>query len=516
MTSIRLLEFLLILLVHQVYSEEPQPVFRVEGSVIEMGYCFGVDYIAVYRCYPEGDQLIGNSSSNTTAFTPSAPFRGRIHMSKNQHLSGLLISQLTHMDSGIYRRECWKNQTLVSQKTQQLIVCNEEVEPEEMIVNEEDAEVELLCNNTSIGLEGTSVRWYHEKHPSYKLKLFLDSNVSLDPVLEEGVIEVRESGALIVFNSSMLKNNHHFHCLVIKGKNCLSFQSMYQPDRSESWDIFASLDERVVLRCPSDGNNQQWETPLGRINASDLMNNHMYISYGDKSQDFSLVILAVTDEHIGEYSCISPSLEMQYLLVLCPRKESQDKAVFEGRDVSLDCDVGEENDSQRVQWHRRKATGEHELICDSKQATVPIPEDLIGRLTLSEKGSSLAISHVNMEDQGVYWCVVLGDPEFLEDDYTDSFIEEGTDEDDSYVGTFMDDPFRCIFKQETILSLTRRRLGPVSTNFETSPTADPSAASNVTLYAVGAGVAGLLVVGVVIAVTAIKMRTKMNNDSGVL
>lgn len=514
MNSIGFLAFLLFLLLHQVCGEEAEPVFREKGSVIEMGYCFGVDYIVVYRSAPEGDQLLGNSSAADAPIVPPEDFLGRIRINKHQHLLGLQISHLRNTDSGIYRRECWQNQTLVSHHMQKLSVCDEEVDSAEIIVKEEDGGAEILCNSTSIGLEGTSVLWYHESYPSYKLALVLDSSVSLDLLVEElqGAVEVRDSGALLLLNNSLLKNNQHFFCLVIKGKNCLSFQNMYLPDRSENRDIFASQGDRVVLNCHSDGNNQQWATPLGRINGSSVKNNQMYLSSGDKSEDFSLVIAAVSDEHSGDYSCISSSFEVQYLLVICPKKKPQEKLVFEGGNISLDCDVGED-DSQSVQWYRREESGTHELIHDSNDMTVPVPEDLRGRLTPSANGFSLTISHLEETDRGLYWCVVITVPEFLEeeDDYDADYDEEDTDEYESSDDQYWHDTPRCMSKQETILKFKNVDLEavtfkPVNKNPETTPTAGPPAASNTTAYAVGAGLAGVLVVGVVVAVIAIKRR----------
>lgn len=515
MTSHRFPEFLLFLLLPQVYSEEAEPVFKEEGSIIEMGYCFGVDYIVVFRSTPEGDLLLGNSSADNTPVSPPADLRGRIRINKHEHLLGLQISHLTHMDSGIYRRECWQDHTLVSQHTQELSVCDEEVESEEIIVREHDGGAELLCNSTTIGLEGTSVRWYYEMYPSYKVTLFLDSSVSLEPLVKElqGVVEVRDSRSLLLLDNSMLKTNQHFYCLVMKDTNCLSFQNMYQPDHSESRDIFASQGDRVVLNCPSDGNNQQWETPLGIINGSSVN-----ISFGDKSEDFSLVIPAVSDEHSGDYSCVSSSLEVQYSLVLCPIKESQEKAVFLGQDVLLDCDV-DERDSQRVQWHRLDPSGEYELIHDSKDETVAIPQDLRGRLTLSENGSLLTISHLQARDLGVHWCVVLEGPRLLEgNEYIEDY-GDFTGEDDNSDDQHWDDTHRCVFKQETMLSLTNEtRIGEdlepvtiksVTNNLEMDIVAAPSAASNVTAYAVGGGLVCLLVVlAVVLAIIFIKRRAK--------
>lgn len=505
MTSIRSLEFLLFLLFHHVYSEKPEPVFRIQDNTIEMGYCFGADYIVVYRSSPEGDQLLGNSSADTTPVTPPADLQGRIKINKQEFLLGLQIHGLTPMDSAIYRKECWQNQTLVSQLTQQLFVCNEEIESEEIIVKEEDAGTELLCNSPSMRLEGTSVRWYHEMYPNYKLTLFLDTSVSLEPLVEElqSFVKVKDKGALLVIDNSVLKNNLHLYCFVFKGKNCLTMQNMHLPDRSENRDVFASQDERMVLHCSSEGYNQYWETPFGKFNSSDQMQNEMYITTEDK--DFSLVIPKVTDEYTGEYSCISSSREMQYYLVLCPVKTSSphQKTEFEGRNLLLNCDVDQED--QTVHWYRRLKSKKHitELIHYSSDPMVSIPEDLIDRLTASKKGSSLQISNLMMNDAGEYFCVVLRDLKILEnypvDDYTDT--EDTTGGDDLSVDQYWSESERCIFKQGTILIVKDQVPG-------TSPRANPPAAAHI----IGSAVAVIVVLLIVVIVIVIAIKRKRKNS----
>lgn len=483
-------------------------MFKAEGSNIELGYCFGVDYIVVFRSTPEGDQLLGNSSAHSTPVTPPAALRGRISINKNEHLLGLQISQLTHKDSGIYRRECWQNHTLYSQHLQKLSVCDEEIESKEVIVKEK--EVELLCNSPSFGLEGTSVRWYHEIYPSYRITLLVDSSESLEPLVEElqGVVEVRDSGAALLLNQSMLKPNQHFYCLVIKDTHCLSFQDIYISQVGNRRDIFASHGDRVVLECPSDGNNQQWETPLGIFDGSNKTNYQMNAAFIDKSEDFSLVIPDVTEDDSGDYSCISSSLFIHYSLFLCLKMESRENGFFLGKVVLLDCDVGE-GDSQWVQWYRQTPSGEYELIFDASNEAVAIPRDLRDRLTPSKNGSSLTISDLEVSDIGVYRCVVSDGPRFLEEDeYTDDYGGEDEQSGDAML-QFSQDTHRCLSKQEIILSLTNETrvsdlepvtLEPVTRNPEMNVTNDRSApeASNVMALAVGAGLGGLLVVGLIV------------------
>ncbi|KAG7521936.1 Ig lambda chain V-V region DEL [Solea senegalensis] len=519
MTSHRCLEFLLYILLCctscSTDTGEPESMFRAVGSMIEMGYCFGVDYIVVYRSLPEEDQLLGNSSDNNAAIKPPADMVNRIRHNQHQHLLGLQIMNLTHMDSGIYRRECWKNHTLVSQLIQYLSVCNEEVESEEIIVMEEAAGTRLLCNSTFSGLEGTSVRWYYESYPIYKVTLFLDTSVSLKPLVEElqGIVDVRDSGASLVLDNSVFKNLQHFHCLVMKDNNCLSFQNMYLPDRTENTDIFVSQGDRVALKCPSDGNDQQWETPLGKMNRSSTRIGQMYLSFGDDSKDFSLIIPAVTDELSGEYLCISSSLELQYLLVLCPKKNPQEKFEFEGANFSLECKVSR-NDSQRVQWYRMETAGEYKLIYASNDNTADHLEHLKGRVTLPDNGSSLMISGAEMEDAGVYWCIVLGSSEFLENDFDYDYEEEET-EDEAAGDQYWQSTDRCIFKQETVLTIIKAE------TFETKnrnpgsiPTEEPdSGASNIAIYA-GVGVAVLLLVAAIAIVIAVKKKRARTSHSG--
>lgn len=495
MTSVLCLEFLLFLLSRLAYSEEPEPLFRPQGGNIEMGYCFGADYIAVYRSAPGGDQLLGNSSE---LVTPPPDLQGRIQVTKQQHLLGLQIGNLTHVDSGIYKRECWENRTLASHVTQELFVCDEELESQEIIVNDLDTRTELLCS-TSTGTKGTSVRWYREIYPTYKLTLFLDSNVSLDPLVEElqsvGIVEVKDEGAVLVLDNHLLKNNQHFYCLKIKGKKCLSFKNIYLPDRSENREIFASEGDRVVLSCPSDGFKQQWETPQGVINAS-MTKGSMHLS-GDKG--FSLVIPSVSDEHSGEFSCISSSLEIIYSLVLCPMKDpslERRENFVEGGNILLECDFDQMANS--VHWYRRQSLLEDELIHDSSDGGADIPEDLRDRLIVSEHGSSLNISNMRMEDEGVYYCVVIGDHEFLlDEDFYDDYNDTGDAESD-YQENWTQ-PQRCMSKQETTLTWTNE---------------DPPHDFSGFLYViVGALVLMVVVVGVIVTVIAVRRKRRRKRPS---
>lgn len=506
------LGFLLLILFSPVHGEEAEPVFHAEGSNVEMGYCFGVDYIVVFRSTLQGDQLLGNSSDEDAALSPPAELRGRISINRNEQLLGLQIKNLTRMDSGTYRRECWQNQTLVSHRTQDLLVCDKQVESKEISVTEQDRGAELRCSSLSTDLEGTSVRWYYEIHPSDKIRLLLDTSVSLEPLDElPEPMEVRNRGEVLWLEKSILKPNQYFYCVVVKDAKCLTFQSMYLPDRSESMDVFASEGDMVVLNCPSDGANQQWKTPLGIMNSSSETRSQMKIPYDEKSEDFSLAISAVSDEHSGKYSCLSTSLEMHYSLVLCPKKQSQEKTVFLGQDVSLDCDV-DERDSYRVLWHRLDPSGGYELIHDSVDETVTTPQGLRDRLTLSENSSLMTISHLAEKDLGTYWCVVADFLDAVEymGDYGGDYSGEGEHGD----GQHWHDSNKCFFKQKTFLSLA----ADLKTVTIIAVTNDPEMnikdhqrpADSVKAYAVGAGLVCLLMVLAVVLAIIIKRKRKLS------
>lgn len=499
MTSFKCLQFLLFLsFLCLVCCEEPDHVFRAKGHIIEMGYCFGVDYIVVYRIGPEGEQLLGNSSANSTV-QPPADLQDRVHPTLRDQLLGMHIVNLTCTDSGIYRRECWEDHNLVSQFTQHLFVCDEMVQSKEIVVKKGADGAEFLCNDTSAGLEGTSVHWYYEMYPTYRPILFLDSDVSLEPLEEEfkGGMEVKQGGALLMIKNNVLKNIQHFHCLVFKGKNCLSFQNIYVPSNPENKEIFATAGDDVVLNCPSDGKHQQWETPLGTINGDSERQDEMYLSQGEKMEDFSLVLPKVSDELSGDYSCVSTSLEIQYLLVLCPTNPTQNKSL-EGGDFSLTCGDGQD-DSLRVKWYYRDTTGEYVPIHDSNN--IPILEHLIGRADLSNNGSSLTVTNVDKTDAGLYRCVVLRlpkepEPE-TEGEYEYDYEEEQTeDDDDEYEPEeFNTDEALCVVKQDTSLTIIKPVTRGPGTKRGNSPTQpDQGQNSNTTATAAGAAAVGVLVV----------------------
>ncbi|XP_077425539.1 uncharacterized protein LOC144054207 isoform X2 [Vanacampus margaritifer] len=451
MSLFAFLQISTLFLLQQVHGEDPEPAIRVVDGTIELGYCFGVDYIVVFKSGPEGDQLLGNSSEPSEPFAPPAHLRGRIHINNHNHLLGLQIRQLTHLDSGIYRRECWQNHTRVAHHSQLLVVCDDEMEAQKVIADERGGQTELRCNSTCRVTEGMSVRWYYDIQQSNRFQLFLDTSVSLEPLASElqGAVMVKDNGTLLLLDNTLMKQRQQFYCVVMDGIECRSSQNMYQPVHSERRTIFASVGDKVEMICPFESDNQLWETPLGNLNVSNVRDNQMYIS--DKDKDYSLVIPVVSDEHSGEYSCVAATLDLQYSLSLCPRSQPEEKVCTEGAKVLLECDINQE-DPKRVLWFRQDSAGNNKLILDSSDETIEVPEDLRGRMSLSEGKFSLTLSNVDMKDGVVYWCVALGETDSadFDYDYVDDYEDENTEYGD---GQYWYQTPKCILKQENKLIL---------------------------------------------------------------
>uniref|UniRef100_A0A3B4AHB0 Ig-like domain-containing protein n=1 Tax=Periophthalmus magnuspinnatus TaxID=409849 RepID=A0A3B4AHB0_9GOBI len=95
--------------------------------------------------------------------------------------------------------------------------------------------------------------------------------------------------------------------------------------------------------------------------------------------------------------------------------ESSETFTFENEGVTLYCDISDA-DSYMVHWYRRLTPQQPELMYDSGDESVPIPEDLRGRWKISDDDSAFTLLNARREDEGVYWCVVLRGTIFLEDD----------------------------------------------------------------------------------------------------
>lgn len=427
-----------LLLLHQVSSKELVTVFKGENTAIAMGDCFGADYFVAYRSAPGGLQLIANFSENSSAVVPPADLQGRMLVQQRADLLGLHIHNLTKLDSRIYVSECWKDGEPATNISEQVLVCQQQADPVEPRVNA-DGRTELQCNTLTIGGTGFFLHWYWETFPTYTPTLFLDSSVSLEPLVEEfkGALEVRKNATTLLLNNTILGSNPKFYCVVLRDTDCLSFQYFDHEDIPETWSLFVSPGEAVVLGCPVHGSQQTWETPLGDFSSIHTGSSDVYLS--PEESNFSLIIPHVGEHHGGKYQCLSSLLHREYILFYCPSKKSHTKTADLGGNISLECNHGE-GESARILWERQALTGHYELIWEMDLDH--IPEDLKGRLQVMGAGHMLHITDVKANDSLEYRCVVLADAEY--EDTLEQYVEYD----------YTEEEVMCLFKGE--ITVNRR------------------------------------------------------------
>lgn len=488
---------LILLLAETLMAEEdPEPIFRAASGELEMGYCFGVDYIALYKLTETERQLLGNSSN--PVFAPPEAYRERVSpTSQTNELLGMQVEDLKLSDSGIYLRECWRHNKLVKHQKYYLYVCDEEVSSQEILVGS-DGGADLVCNFS--GRTNVTIRWFNEANVAYKTSLFLDTKKSLEPLQKElkGVIQVLDKGFSLHLSANGLKNNSNFYCLVMEGEQCKAFQNIFMPDSSEfeMLPVFHGVGERVVLPCPSEHLSERyWETPFGHVTETTpskikgSIASEMYISKNEEPDDYSLVIPSITLNHSGEYSCSTA----EYFISVCTELKTNTIQINPGDKVTLHCNTTTD-ESTNIQWYRKTGLEEDLLIYDSRDTSPYI----VANFHFSDH--SLTITELSMNDSGTYWCVLLLD------DFTDSTEEIPEDEDESDEYDWLgenENSDKCIFKQVTLLNVLSRKNSRITT--DSTPERDFE--SGILQYAVIVGVAVLVVVLLTVVIVVV-LRAK--------
>lgn len=427
MNTVNQVGLLLVVLLNGVQTtEEPEPTFRIMGRSIEMGFCFGADYIVVYRSSSDGDLLLANSSE-PRRHSPLLPANISDRVSFTTDIAGLLGLELRSLrlpDSGVYRRECWQDEELGRQGKYHLMVCLHEMDPLDILLLP-GGSAELFCNHTS-NSQGRTIRWYRETYPEFTRTLFLDTSQSMEPLQDDlkGHLQVCNNGSSLHISSTALKFSKNFYCMLLEGDNCLSYQKMQLPliNEPDVRTVLRLTGEEVMFSCSSEYTIPEllfWDTPLGIIDwESGTATNKMperddpdsiHKTYKFDKDNYAFVIPLLSEEHSGQYKCFSPLPVKEYSLTVCPTIEPITTSFIHGDKAVLICNPGLQ-ELYRVQWYRRRGPEMDELLLDTKDPQVP--EEMRGRVTMSKLDFSLSLSNLSVEDQGEYFCAVLDDGDY--------------------------------------------------------------------------------------------------------
>ncbi|KAI5098099.1 hypothetical protein C0J45_11826 [Silurus meridionalis] len=492
---------LLLLLAKSFAQENPGPLFKAVGKTLELGFCFGVDYLIAYKIYEGEKQLLWNSSDS--ASLPDA-YKNRFHISSSSPgLLGFQLMDLDVSDSGEYLRECWLGGKPTNRHSYYLYICYEEMEPQEL--SSQNGSIVLDCDTSYSEREGASVTWFREVYPGYKTSLILDTARSeelLDGKLNS-FLQVQHKGFSLCISEAGLEYNHNFYCLVMEKGQCKSFKYIQLADhKPDAHYIYYGVGEKAVFSCQSEDLKQQqlyWKTPLGNVNESSLQDN-MYALKSQETRDYLLVIPSIEERHSGEYICLWKSKLVEYYITVCSNIMSDNVQLYSGGKINLPC-LLTKNESHNILWYRQIGM-ETELIYDSEDPSIDIPHDMISRTQILDSNGSLILTELDEKDSGKYWCVVLLDSVEEEADDSEDYEDEEQDsvEPIDYWVSDEENGEKCIIKRVTNLNIqsNQSRIETTKSDSETSPVT----------YAVIGCVFGIVILGLIIFVVVAKMRAK--------
>lgn len=500
---------LALLLAKTLAQEDLEPIFSAVGETLELGLCYGVDYMAVYKVHDGEKQLLWNSSSSVP---PPDAYKNRLIAYNNglSELLGVQITDLKQSDSGVYLRECWNKGKISNQHANYLYMCDENVLAQELSL--QNGSAVLGCDVSYSDQGSTNIKWFTEV--SHKISLLLDTEKSLDLLHQElnNVLQVQDKGFSLYISEAGLEHSKNFFCLVMKKGRCKRFKPIYLPEsnKSEMHPVFYAVGEKTTLSCMPEHVNQQqhyWKTPFGEVNAT-MPHNQMFISNSEGTKDHLLVIPSITFNHSGEYSCWSNSVVVEYYITVCAELVSNNVQVYNGGKVTLACTLTQD-ESVNILWYRQRDYVEAQLIYDSEDPSIDVPTDMIGRTNIIELNASLVITELDEKDSGTYWCVVLLDS--VEQDIND-YLEDGDEEDNNIFDEsgWLDEDENtetCTVKGVTRLKIQPKNLGR-GFAVESSPNLETDSESSPALYAIIGGMLGIVILGLITVVAVVKVRAK--------
>ncbi|KAL2096625.1 hypothetical protein ACEWY4_008773 [Coilia grayii] len=372
---------------------------RFEADNLHVAY-----YYVLYNVSAEGDLLVFNTSQPGG----SHPKAGRVsfHGFPDNFFE---LTETTLSDSGEYRLEGRLCDSIAFQRNYTLIVCP-------------DARINILqtplnrsvqlCGADSKGESMTTIQLYRLGGDSPDM-LILDTTTSMEQLPEDlrGRLQVDPNSSSVTLHGVTEDDYYQaYECVTFQSGQCQS-SKLHLLD-CERFTLYPRQNTRLTLPCnikPTSPHQVYWTTPSGNVTLSpedssqappsdSQQEEKMYMLNGSQTGDYSLIIPSVKQH--GKYICNHKKRLVEYEISMCWQFKSTTATFSNNETVKLDCGLNYE-----VQWFRQRGADTEELILDSENKTVLLPEDLSGRVDTSSL-VSLVIANPRAEDSGVYTCRV--------------------------------------------------------------------------------------------------------------
>ena len=405
-TSVVMSEFLLLFVIAGAApATDPVIKIRAEGRSAyfqSMSSCWE-NSSALFRVSGDEDLLLFNSSQ------PERPQPDGYDVTCEGEY--FRMPNLTTAHSGVYRIECWTGGNTIEHTSYRLTVCKKRGDDDDNNVRRDGSAV--VCREDSTPGHGRSLQLYRLNRETDEPVLVLDTNSSLEPLLEEmrGRLHVDLNNSQVTL-SGVMDADHSFLCTTWRGAQC---QSVTYSDVNPYHYVLAHEEENLTLPCVSKRESPAqvyWATPAGGVRLSNTQTRQqevMYMLNGSQTGDYSLIIPSVSQNHSELYRCVWPGLKKYFLLLVCDKLSHLELMFSHGESVLLEYNATARNFiSPELRWYRQIALQPQVLILDSRDDTVLLPEDLRGRVTESAPRHALIISNLTAEDSGLYTWRVYG------------------------------------------------------------------------------------------------------------
>ncbi|KAL2076487.1 hypothetical protein ACEWY4_027914 [Coilia grayii] len=414
--------FLLLVFITGAHlSPDPEIIFGTKGGRAEFGYFTEIDDCVLYRIHEDGDLLLVNCSQ------PDIPQPDGYNITcSGKMFSSFILNNLTLSQSGDYRAEEWRGtNSRIKTPMYRLIVCAEGDADSDFVITTVTDNSVVLCEFDSTLGNGSSLQLYAYNTPfTENTLLVLDTNSSLEPLQEHfrGRLQVDLNNSALTLSGIEFGDN--FLCAVWRGAQCQSVRK--QQLASFPKCVSAHDAENVTLPCTFSRDFPEqvhWSTPTGHVSISINQTppqEVMYMLNGSQSGDYSLIIPSVSQRHTWEYVCETTVrlITIQRIVLWVCIKTSPVNVMFShGESVLMDAHVNDSLTLLLVQWYRQRGLHPLMLITQSYDSVlspiigvsdVRMPEDLMGRVTVSSFSTSVNISNLTAEDSGVYtWRVIM-------------------------------------------------------------------------------------------------------------